>query len=264
MNSGDEPTEQRRDLAAATRMLVDAGILGYSGHLSIRTGDGRTLLIQPVDDPRAELRPDRVLAVTLDGDVVAGNGRPPTELAIHTEIYRARPDVGAVAHFHHDPTTVFTVAGDQPIVPVKNHASRWLSGVPVHPDPSHIATPEQGEALAATLGDCQAALLRAHGEVVVAEDIRTLFADVVHFVENANLLARALTLGSVRPLSAAECERFLATFRRAHHARKVWIYYSAVAAAAGRLPAGLWTDHVADTQSPEPGQVTAAQGLDGH
>ncbi len=236
----------RRDLAAATRMLVDAGILGYSGHLSALTGDGRTLLIQPVDDARAELRPDRLLAVTLDGDVAEGDGKPPSELAIHTEIYRARPDVGAVAHFHYDPATVFTIAGDHRVVPVKNHASRWSAGVPVHPDPSHIATAEQGRELAATLGSCHAALLRAHGQVVVAEDIQTLFADVVHFVENATLLAAALLLGPVRPLSEAECDRFAATFRRDRHARKLWTYYTTVAAAAGRLPAAWWGEHVTD------------------
>jgi L-ribulose-5-phosphate 4-epimerase len=230
----EPPARLRRDLAVATRMLVDAGILGYSGHLSVRVGD--RLLIQPVDDARAELRPDRVLEVTLDGQVTEGDGRPPSELAIHAEIYRARPDVGAVAHFHHDPTTVFTVVEGRAVVPVKNHASRWSSGVPVHPDPSHIATAEQGRALAATLGRCHAALLRAHGEVVVAEDVRTLFADVVHFVENATLLAQALALGQVRPLSQAECDSFAATFRRDRHARKLWIYYTTVAAAAGRLP----------------------------
>src|SRR6266567_481823 len=201
--------ELRRNLAAASRMLVDAGILGYSGHLSTRVGDGGRLLIQPVDDVRAELRPDRLLVVTLEGDLADGDGRPPSELAIHTEIYRARPDVGAVAHFHHDPTTVFTVAGDHPIVPVKNHASRWSSGVPVHPDPSHIASAEQGRAL------------------------------------NATLLASALALGQVKPLSETECDRFAATFSRGRHARKLWTYYTTVAATAGRLPAGWWGEQAA-------------------
>jgi ribulose-5-phosphate 4-epimerase/fuculose-1-phosphate aldolase len=237
--------ELRRDLAAATRMLVDAGILGYSGHLSTRAADGR-LLIQPVNEARAQLRPDHLLLVTMDGDVTDGDGRPPSELPIHTEIYRARPDVGAVAHFHHDPTTVFTVIEGHPVVPVKNHASRWFSGVPVHPDPSHIATAGQGRELAATLGDRNAALLRGHGEVVVAEDVRTLFADVVHFVENATLLARALALGPVKPLSQAECARFAATFRRDRHARKLWTYYTTVAAADGRLPAEWWSDQDRD------------------
>lgn len=230
-----------RELAVATRMLVDAGILNYSGHLSARVEGSDELLIQPVDEPRAGLRPDGVLRVRFDGTVSEGDGSPPSELAIHVGVYEARPDVGAVAHFHHDPTTVFSVLDGVPIVPVKNHASRWAGGVPVHPDPSHISTPEQGAALAATLGGANAALLRAHGEVVVAEDVLCLFADVVHFVENADTLARARTVGPVTPLGPEECERFLATFRRARHARKVWRYATSVAAAGGSVPTA-WLD----------------------
>lgn len=233
------PRELGRDvratLAVATRMLVDAGILNYSGHLSTRgPGEGQ-LYIQPVDDSRAALRPDRVLLVSFDAEVVEGEGEPPSELAIHTEVYRARPDVGAVAHFHHDPTTMFTVVEGAAVVPVKNHAARWADGVPVHPDPSHISTPEQGRALAATLGGASAALLRGHGEVVVAEDVVALFADVVHFVENADSLARAMQLGTVRPLDRADCDRFLATFRRERHARKLWAYHTSVALASGSI-----------------------------
>lgn len=224
------------DLAAATRMLVDGGILGYSGHLSCRSEDGTSVLIQPVSDVRAELLPARILKVTLDGTVVGGRGRPPSELAIHTEIYRARPDVRAVAHFHHDPTTVYSVVQDRPIVAVKNHASRWRGGVPVHPDPSHISSEEQGSALARTLGSCHAAILRAHGEVVVAEGVRALFTDVVHFVENAAALAQAHLLGVVVPLTEAEMSDFESTFDRDSHAKKVWKYHVAVATRDGRIP----------------------------
>ncbi len=228
----------RKELAAATRMLVDAGIMGYSGHLSARPSDLDRLLIQPIDDPRAGLRGERLLLVDFDGGVLEGEGKPPSELAIHTEIYRARPEVRSVAHFHHDPTTMFTMADDCPLVAVKNHASRWASGVPVHPDPSHMATADQGRALAATLGEADAALLRGHGEVVVAEDVLTLFADVIHFVENADALAIAARLGPVVPLTAAECDRFLATFKRERHARKLWSYHTWVATRRGTLPAG--------------------------
>jgi L-ribulose-5-phosphate 4-epimerase len=233
--NGGPAGDARATLAVATRMLVDAGILNYSGHLSARApGDG-LLYIQPVDDSRAVLRPERVLVVDFDGKVVEGRGKPPSEVAIHTEVYRARPDVGAVAHFHHDPTTMFTMVAGAPVVPVKNHAARWAGGVPVHPDPSHISTPEQGRELAATLGSAGAALLRGHGEVVVAEDVVTLFADVVHFVENADSLARAMQLGSVKPLQRSECDRFLATFQRDRHAAKVWKYYTSVAVGSGSI-----------------------------
>ncbi len=232
---GEQTDALRAELAVATRMLVDTRILNYSGHLSARGPSRETLYIQPVDDSRAALRPERVLLADFDGNVLEGQGKPPSELAIHIEVYRARPDAGAVAHFHHDPTTMFAMVESAAIVPVKNHAARWRGGVPVHPDPAHICTPEQGRALAATLGDAQAALLRGHGEVVLAEDVVTLFADVVHFVENADSLARAMQLGRVVPLDSAECDRFLATFERERHARKLWKYHTSVAVGAGSI-----------------------------
>lgn len=232
----------RNELAVATRMLVDLSILGYSGHLSARVGGPgarggeERLLVQPVDEPRSGLAPDRVLTVGFDGSVVGGRGDPPNELAIHVEIYRARPDVGAVAHFHHDRTTMLTMVEGGAVVPVKNHASRWAGGVPVHRDPSHVSSSEKGRALAATLGEANAVMLRAHGEVVVAEDVPALFSDVVHFVENADALAHATSLGPVVPLTQEECERFLATFRRGRHAAKVWRYHTSGSVERGLLP----------------------------
>ncbi|HLI23815.1 MAG TPA: class II aldolase/adducin family protein, partial [Acidimicrobiales bacterium] len=211
-----------------TRMLVAVGILEYSGHLSARLPEGDTFLIQPGNDARATVAPDRLLTVDLDGRVVEGEAKAPSEVAIHAEIYRQRPDAGAVAHFHHDPTTMFSMVGERPLVPVKNHAARWAAGVPVYPHPWHVDTQEKGKALAHQLGAGHAILLRAHGQVVVAEDVKTLFADVVHFVENADALARAHALGPVVPLTDEECGQFLETFNRASHARKLWRYYTTV------------------------------------
>lgn len=229
----------RLGIAAASRMLVAADILEYSGHLSTREPGSEQFLIQQRDDPRAGLLPERLLMVDLDGKVLEGKGKPPSEVVIHAEIYRARPDVNAVAHFHHDPTTMYSMVADRPLVPVKNHAARWAAGVPIYPHSWHVDTPDKGKGLVESLGDAHAAILKAHGEVVVAEDVETLFADVIHFVENARALAQANDLGTVVPLTAEDCEEFLATFRRASHARKLWAYYTAVAASDGVIP-GEW------------------------
>jgi L-ribulose-5-phosphate 4-epimerase len=218
----------RCELAAATRMLVGADILGYSGHLSARLPGDAEFLIQPVNDVRAQLAPERLLVSDLDGIISEGDERPPSELPIHAEIYRSRPDVGAVAHFHHDPTTMFSMVADRPIVPVKNHAARWASGVPVYPHSWHVDTREKGKELARDLGHGHAAMLRGHGQVIVAEDTPRLFADVIHFVENAQGLAQAHVLGEVVPLTAGECAEFLADFDRLKHAEKLWKYYRAV------------------------------------
>jgi ribulose-5-phosphate 4-epimerase/fuculose-1-phosphate aldolase len=229
-------TRLKRDVAACTRMLVDQGILNYSGHISVRIPGTEHFLIQRFDDVRTTLDPERLLVVDMDGRVVEGGGRPPLEIYIHSEILRARGDVGAVAHFHHDPTTVFSLVRDRPMVPMKNHASRWADGVGVHPDPSHIDDPAKGREVVATLGSDHALLLRGHGQVLVAEDVRALHTDSVHFVENAATLSLATQLGTVEPLTDAEQQAFLADFDRGKHVKKLWRYYAEAAAASGVLP----------------------------
>ncbi len=227
----------RKEIAICTRLLVDVDILEYSGHISSRLPSGDEFLIQPVDDVRSNLEPSRLLVVGLDGHVIDGDGKPPAETAIHAEIYKARPEVNAVAHFHHDPTTMFSMVKARPLVAMKNHAVRWSEGIPIHIDASHISSVEQGQELVRTLGESNALLLRGHGEVVVAENIKALFADIVHFVENAKALADAALLGEIVPLTKEDLVKFEATFDREKHARKLWSYYTVTAANKGVIPA---------------------------
>jgi len=235
--------ELRRDVTACTRMLVHEGILQYSGHISARlpkeTYGRDALLIQPGAKSRAELESGEILVVDFDGNVIKGkeHGKPPSEVFIHTEIMKARPDVGAVAHFHPETATLFTLVDDVPFRPVKNHAARWIDGTPVHPDPSHVDTPQSGRSLADTLGRHEAALIRAHGAVVVAEDVRALFVDCIHFEENADALYRAAAIGKVSPLTLDEAKSFLAGFERAPHVVKLWSYYTGLAHSAGVMEA---------------------------
>ena len=91
----------RRQLATATRLLHMEGILDYSGHISVRAPGRDALYIQAGTDPRSDVTPEKLLLVDFDGKVLEGApGKPPVELAIHTEILRARPDVQAVIHSH--------------------------------------------------------------------------------------------------------------------------------------------------------------------
>ncbi len=228
----------RQEVAATTLLLNDLGILGYSGHVSARLPDGITFLIQAVDQSRAALGPDDLLTCGLDGKLISGpkNLKPPSEVFIHSEIYRARDDVNSVAHFHHDLATTFTLVAGAQLVPIKNHAVRWATGIPVHPDPSHVSSPKLGRALVATLGPHQALLIRAHGQVVVAEDVRACLIDSIHFVENAEAMYHAACLGRVLPLKPQEIEAFLDDFDRTRHVAKLWTYYVGRGRAQGLLP----------------------------
>jgi ribulose-5-phosphate 4-epimerase/fuculose-1-phosphate aldolase len=226
----------REQVAACTLLLNDLELLGYSGHVSARLPSQDAFLIQPFDQSRASLQPDDLLVCGFDGKASGTNVKPPSEVFLHSEILRARPDVQAIAHFHHDLTTVFTLVEGLTLKPIKNHAVRWESGIPVHADPSHVSDPMLGRALAETLGPHHGLLIRAHGQVVTAESVPALLIDCVHFVENAVAMYQAAAVGKVIPLSAAEMAAFRHDFGRERHVAKLWKYYVGRGRAKGLLP----------------------------
>lgn len=230
--------ELRHDVAAATLMLNHLGILEYSGHVSARLPNEEAFLIQPGARSRAEVLPADLLVCDYTGAVIRGGpGNPPSEVHLHSEIYRARPDVTSVAHFHNDAATAFTLVHDVPLVPFKNHAVRWASGIPTHPDPGHVHTPELGRAIVRTLGPHHALQIRAHGQIITAESARAVFIDSVHFVENAEAAHRAAAIGKLNPLTPTEIDSISKGVRRGHHIRKLWNYYVRGAVAKGVIPA---------------------------
>jgi ribulose-5-phosphate 4-epimerase/fuculose-1-phosphate aldolase len=223
-------------VAACCRLLHQEGILNYSGHVSARVPGRDAFLIHPFLESRANVRAEDILICGYDCRLEPDSppGKPPRESFIHAEIYRARADVQAVAHTHSELAAAFTLARTT-LLPMKSHAVRWASGIPIHPDPRRIETPEQGRELAETLGPHQAALLRAHGGVVVAESIPALLVDSVHFDENARAQVQALALGPILPLTEREFELLRGYDIRDQHVDKIWRYYVGKGLTAGVL-----------------------------
>jgi len=234
------PTNQKARLAAevcaVTRILEDMNILQYSGHLAVRVPGQDALMVQRRSDSRAELSPERILTVDFDGKVIDGDGKPPSETAIHIEAMRARPDVNATLHAHLDLAIAFTMMEGVQLLPMRARATRWKSGIPTHPDPSHIKHASQGRDLAATLGPHNVALMRAHGLLMVAESLPALLSDAVHFEENAKAQLQVMNAGAKpRALSDEEIEKILALDDRPHHVAKMWNYYIRKGLAGGTV-----------------------------
>lgn len=229
----------RHLVAAATRMLVMEDLLDYSGHVSARVPGSEALLIQPGTTPRSRVTAADIILVGFDGTVIEGDGRPPVELPIHVEILKARPDVQAVLHSHMELAIAFTMMEGVKLVPMRARAVRWESGIPMDLDPSHIKTKVQGETLARTLGPHHAALMRAHGLVLVAESVPALLVDAVHFDENARAMMTVLKAGA-KPLALtmAEREQINRHEMREFHVDKLWRYYTDKARQAGVLRSG--------------------------
>ena len=144
------------------------------GHLSFRDPAGRGVWMKSSGWGFEEITPDRVVLVDSEGTVLEGTCRRHAEYPIHTEIMAARPDVNCVVHTHSASAVAFSATG-QPLRPVSHEGNFFV--------PPEIArfvdtgdlvlTRTLGKALAAALGDRNAALMVNHGIVVAAPDVPT-------------------------------------------------------------------------------------------
>lgn len=184
--AGGTGAEVAGQVASAHRALAAAGQGDLVwGHLAVRDPGGRGIWMKAAGWGLEEITPARVLLVSPDGEVLAGDGRRHLECWIHTELARARPDVGATVHSHARAAVTFA-ALDEPL--------RALShdGVPfADPDVARftgtgdlIRTAELGAALAEALGDGNGCLIPGHGLITVG-------ADPAAAVMHAMLLDRA-------------------------------------------------------------------------
>jgi L-ribulose-5-phosphate 4-epimerase len=222
-------TTLRTQITECTRMMVMAELLDYSGHVSARIPGTDRFLIPPRDASRAGLTPDEILVVDINGKVLEGKGPAPTETAIHSGVYRHRPDVLAVGHGHPPMSTLFTMV-DRPMVAVRNYGFRFI-GIPIH-----IRTAVQGDAVAKTLGQCSCCLLRGHGSVVTASTIPEVFLDSLEMEENARSTVHASTLGKLLPITPEEVELLKVSFaRNTYRIAKTWEHYQEKAKLVGML-----------------------------
>jgi ribulose-5-phosphate 4-epimerase/fuculose-1-phosphate aldolase len=202
------------DLVAANRILAAEGVLDGFGHVSTRHDKrpDRFLLARSMAPALVEAAD--LMEFDLDGDAVDGRGRTPyLERFIHSEIYRAYPEVQAVVHSHSPAVIPFGVVA-VPLRPVFHLGGFLGSGVPVFEirDTGGTATdmlirnPALGAALARALGTAPVALLRGHGDVVVGRSVREAVFRAVYTEVNARLASEALRLGNGRAefLNAAE------------------------------------------------------------
>ena len=224
----------REQLALACRMLVNEGLLDQSGHISARLPDDPdAFLIHPHRLSRYHVTADKLLVVDMQGEVRQGDGRPPSERFIHAGIYRARPEVGSVCHIHSRMATVFSIAG-RPLRAITNYATfLGPEPLPVYADPRHVDTPEKGDALAAALGQHAAALMRAHGAVIVGADVQEAFAASVYLEENALRAYMALQIGEIAGYTEDELRGVASHNWTSGSRQKTWDYYRARAQRAG-------------------------------
>ena len=231
------------DLVAANRILYDQGVVDGFGHVSLRhnTNPDHFLLARSMA-PGLVTSTD-IMEFDRDGNAVDQQGRAVyLERFIHSEIYKTHPEVKAVVHSHSPAVIPFGVT-TVPLRPIFHLSSFLGAGVTVFEireagGPATdmlIRTPELGAALSRSLGSAPVALMRGHGNVVVASSLKEVVFRAVYTEVNARLEAEALRLaplGQVTFLNDEEAANATAT--NAGVLLRAWDLWKAKALAPAR------------------------------
>jgi ribulose-5-phosphate 4-epimerase/fuculose-1-phosphate aldolase len=218
-------TELRQMLADALRMLEAAEVIDFNGHMSCRAPSGDHVLINAGKSVRSALTADDIIEIDMEGRPVGTDVVPPMEFHIHTEIYRRRPDINAVAHTHPLWSTLFSMTGEK-VQPVTMQAA-VMGPIQLFDKTASINKKPLAEELADALGPHRVVMLKSHGAVVVGSDIVEAFVLGIYLEETARRQYMARALGTPYALTAAEVETIGANLRRPHLLRKVWDFHHA-------------------------------------
>ncbi|WP_225993255.1 class II aldolase/adducin family protein [Actinomadura rudentiformis] len=185
----------RRDIALACRVLAFHGLAAdVLGHVSVRAGTGRMLIRcrGPRESGLLFTTPEDVHLVDLDGpyDALPGGYAVPSELPIHAETLRHRPDVTAVVHAHPPAVVAADLAGLRlrPIVGAFNIPAMRLAagGIPVYPRGVLIRRTDLAKEMLSAMGPAPVCVLRGHGVTTTGATI----AQAVVRALNLEALAR--------------------------------------------------------------------------
>ena len=124
--------ELRAEVCAANLRLPAEGLVTLTwGNVSGRSPDGELVAIKPSGVPYAEMRPEHMVVLTLDGEIVDGELRPSTDTPTHLALYRAFPAIRGIVHAHSTHATAFAQA--RRLVPClgTTHADHFDGPVPV-------------------------------------------------------------------------------------------------------------------------------------
>lgn len=228
--------DHTRLVAEANRLLYMEGLAASSGHVSTIDRGSEVVHVNPFDAPRGEIRPADVVGVTLDNEPVDPDAsRPVDEVEIHTAIYRARDDVGAVIHVHPPVATLFGIAGVD-LVPVHIRGSVLDGPVPVLDRPDKITDERDGRAMLDAMGESNQLLIRGHGAVIADQDVKRAFVRAVVIEENARYQWNASILGDPTPFTTEEAERIRGQNTGVRSVDKRWGFYTWKAREHGHLP----------------------------
>ncbi len=204
--------ELRQEMLRVGRLMWERGyVAATDGNLSARLGSDR-LLVTASGVSKGFMSGDDLVVIRLDGELVSsyrGRGRhPSSEISMHLEVYRQRPNVNAVVHAHPPLTTAFSIAGVSLARCVIPEVIVTLGGIPT----AEYATPGTVEvpvSIRQAIRDYDAIVLAHHGSLTVGSTLWEAYLHLEKVEHTAEITLAAQQLGRVHTLSPEAVDKLI-------------------------------------------------------
>ena len=205
-------------LVMANRILYDQGVVDGFGHISVRHDQSPEHFLLSCNRAPGLVTAEDILCYDLNGDLaIPSDKRSYLERFIHSEIYKARPDVMSVVHSHSQSVIPFGATG-QRLRPIFHMSGFLGSGSALFEIRDTAGNTDLlirdmglGKALAESLGHHNCVLMRGHGSTTVAYSIEVAVYRAIYAEINAKLQIQAAALGPVNFLNEEEAALAAAT-----------------------------------------------------
>lgn len=204
--------KQRRLIAEYGRKLVEYKLTkGTSGNLSIFNRDENLIAISPSGMDYYEIKPEDIVIIDINGNIVEGHRKPSSEIELHRIFYERRKDIDAIIHTHTMYSTVLACL-NWPLPPV--HYMLASAGMDVRcAKYATFGTKELAENAYKAMEGRYAVLLANHGLLAGGKDLKEAFILTEEVEYCAELYYRAKSIGEPRIIPEKEMEVIIEKFK---------------------------------------------------
>ena len=201
--------------------LVRGGLAVWTmGNLSARVAGSELFVIKPSGVAYDELTAEKMVVVSLDGKVAAGELAPSSDTATHAYVYRELPHVGGIVHTHSSYATAWAAHGVAIPCSLTGQADEFGGDIPVGPF-ARIGGEEIGIGIVETLRDSRsrAVLMASHGVFTIGADAREALKAAVMCEDAAKTMLLARVLGDPPRLAQADIDALFDRYQNVYGQR---------------------------------------------
>lgn len=187
------------------RMYARGYVASNDGNISARLDENK-FLVTPTGVSKGFMKPEDLIVVNIEGKVLSGMKKPSSEVFMHLQVYKDRPDVNSVCHAHPPYATGFAVAGiplDKCILP---EVIITLGSIPLI-EYGTPGTEELYRPVTKLLKDYDAFLLANHGALTVGTDVINAYHKMETLEHFAQIAFVSMQLGYQNTLSKEQVQK---------------------------------------------------------